>query len=259
MNDPTTMRIIAGWEMPPAAEADASMPEARTIARTTNKALSVFRHALGLRIASRRHAVGETAMERLASLRRNQVSGCAAGVRARSEGELARTGMGPYQDGRRRSTRRHRQGTPDTGLVGDERPTGAAVSGKYFFHRSFGIRIRLRRRSNDMICCSTCVGGFRHCFERAVTGGRLVSRNESESSGLDSRAPMGGRSAETFRVGSSPVWVTAKPTPDLFLQSISRDRNLRIMADSTPTRGRRAQAHHPEHRGSPFRRSRLPV
>src|ERR1700722_2554523 len=58
-----------------------------------------------------------------------QVSGCAAGVRggtafSRSEVELARTGMGPYQDGRLRSTRRHRQGTPDTGLVGDERPTG---------------------------------------------------------------------------------------------------------------------------------------
>src|ERR1700681_2230074 len=46
---------------------------------------------------------------------------------------------------------------------------------------------------------------------------------------------MGARSAETSRVGSPPVWVTAKPTPALFLRSISRDRNLPIMADSTPT------------------------
>jgi hypothetical protein len=42
--------------------------------------------------------------------------------------EVKSNSLGPrwvYQDGRRRSTRRHRQGTPDTGLVADERPTSS--------------------------------------------------------------------------------------------------------------------------------------
>ena len=72
----------------------------------------ILRYALRRRIASRRHAVGEAAMERLPSLRRNQVSGRAAGIRggatvSRGEVELSRTGMGPHKDGRRRCARRH--------------------------------------------------------------------------------------------------------------------------------------------------------
>src|ERR1700676_5660242 len=73
--------------------------------------------------------MGEAPVERLPSLRRNQVSGRTTGVRgcafiSRSEIELTGTGMGPNQDGRRGRAGRYRQGAPDPGLVGDERRTG---------------------------------------------------------------------------------------------------------------------------------------
>ena len=81
--------------------------------------------------------MGETAVERLPSLRRDQVSGCAAGVRggasvSRGEVELPGAGMGPHQDGRSRCARRHRQGAPDPGLAGDERRTGSNGFRKIF-------------------------------------------------------------------------------------------------------------------------------
>jgi NAD(P)-dependent dehydrogenase (short-subunit alcohol dehydrogenase family) len=90
----------------------------------------------------------KAALERLPSLRRNQVSRCAAGIRggshvSRGEVELPGTGMGPLQDGRRRRARRHRQGASDAGLVGDERRTSRDPEGTSFI-RGFGMRIRLR-------------------------------------------------------------------------------------------------------------------
>ena len=94
----------------------------------------------------------------------------------RSEVELARTGMGPYQDGQRRSTRRHRQGTPDTGLVGDERPTGRGGFRQVLLSpEASGSGSGYEGRRTTGSVARPVSEGFRHCFERDVTEGRSMS------------------------------------------------------------------------------------
>jgi len=103
--------------------------------------VSVLRNALRRGIASRRHPMGETAVERLPSLRRNQVSRRTTGVRgcasiSRSKSNSLEPGWVP--------TRMGGAGAPDDIdkahqtqvwlATSDEQ--AATVSGRYFFHQT---------------------------------------------------------------------------------------------------------------------------
>ena len=78
-------------------------------------------------------------MERLPSLRRSQVSGCAAGIRggatvSRGEVELSRTGMGPHLGGAGAPDDIDKAHRTQVWLATSDEPA-ATVSGRYFFHQ----------------------------------------------------------------------------------------------------------------------------